>query len=331
MKKEDKKKSYKSFKGIHPTAWEHPADRVALNALKKVPGLSTLIKVVFGSTTEKSLRLFTIASAVRVNKKQFPKVHKMYLEVCKTFDVKEAPELFVTQSPILNAGAIGMNNPFITLNSSMLDMLNDNELRAVLGHELGHILSGHVLYKTLLAILLQLSVFAFNIPLSGMALFGIIAALKEWDRKSELSADRAGLIACQDPEVSVHLLMKMAGGGKIKEMDLGEFIKQAEEYKNAKSLTDNIYKVINAISQTHPFPITRTSELLEWVQNGDYEAIINGSYPQEEKAFTEDMKEATNVYQKKFEDTLNPIFDDMKKNTENISQQFKSFFEGFYK
>jgi Zn-dependent protease with chaperone function len=322
-----KKKIRIHFKDIHSREWEHPGDKAALRALKSVPGLDTLIKFFFGSISEKSLRLMALASAVRVNDKQFSKLHKLYLESCKTLDVKEIPELYVSQSPFLNAGAVGMDRPFILLNSSMLETLNDQELMAVLGHELGHILSGHVLYKTMLGVLVQYSTLLMNIPMTGVALMGVIAALSEWDRKSELSADRAGLLVSQDPEISVNLLMKMAGGGQIKKMDLGQFVKQAEEYNEMNTLSDTFHKMLNTWQQSHPFPVVRTKELLDWVQSGSYDSILRGFYHKGERSFAEDFKEAKESYSKDIRDTVKPVYDDLKVTTEKALSDAKDFID----
>ncbi|NME69952.1 M48 family metallopeptidase [Flammeovirga aprica] len=310
MSSEALKVHKKKFPNINPNSWEHPTDKLALAALQKMTGFDTLLKFIISNTTEKSLRLMTLASSVRVNENQFPKVHRLLLEACAILDVKEIPELYVSQSPILNAGAIGVDNPFIVLNSSIVDTLNEEELLTVIGHELGHIISGHVLYHTLLRVLLRISIVDLGIPLGKTVILAIIMALKEWERKSELSADRAGLLSSQNPETSIHLLMKLAGGGNIAEMNLGEFIKQAEEYNQQSGLVNTTHKFLNTIFKSHPFPVTRIAELLKWVQSGEYDNILNGGYdhspntPENGKTFNfkEDFKEYTDPITDKMKD-----------------------------
>ena len=272
------------FPDISPKSWQHPADRAALAALKKVPGLDMLLQKVVGGTTERSLRLIHLASAVRVGDTQFPKVHKLHKEACAIFNVEKMPELYIAQTPLLNASAIGVNNPFIVLNSSMIDALDEEELLCVIGHELGHCVSGHVLYKTLLAMLIQFSVYFMSIPLGSISIAAIIAALREWDRKSELSADRAGLLTVQNPDVSYNLLMKMAGGPRIEQMDTNEFFLQAAEYQKGGNLIDSIYKLMNLLSRSHPFAVLRLTELKTWVDNGSYGKILGGDYMRMDEA-----------------------------------------------
>src|SRR4030042_833052 len=136
-----------------------------------------------------------LASTVRTSEKQFPKIHRLFLEACSRLDLRTIPELYISQSPFLNAGAIGVDKPFIVLYSAMLKDLSDLEIMSVLGHEVGHCMSGHVLYKTMLWILLHIPMMLMNLPVAQIALQLIMFALLEWSRKSELSADRAGLLA----------------------------------------------------------------------------------------------------------------------------------------
>ena len=301
------------FPDINPKSWQHPADRAALAALKKVPGLDTLLQKFVGGTTERSLRLIHLASAVRVTESQFPKVHKLHKEACQIFNVEKIPEVYVAQTPILNASAVGVNNPFIVLNSSIIDALDEEELLCILGHELGHCVSGHVLYKTLLAMLLQFSMYFTSIPLGNISLMAIIAALREWDRKSELSADRAGLLVVQNPEVSYNLLMKMAGGPRIEQMDTNEFFLQAAEYEKGGSIIDSIYKLMNLLGRSHPFAVLRLTELKTWVDNGSYGKILGGNYIRNDEAAQrtagQEFYEAKEQYKHDINSSEDPLAD----------------------
>ncbi len=293
------------FPSISVKAWQHPADRAALAALKKVPGLDLVLSRVIGSTTERSLRLMHLSSAVRVNENQFARVYRLHREACAIFNIEDRmPELFVAQTPMLNAHAVGVDNPFIVLNSSTLDALDDEELLAIIGHEVGHCISGHVLYKTLLSLLLRFTTIAASVPLAGLPLMAVISALREWDRKSELSADRAGLLAVQNPETSFHLLMKMAGGPRIEQMSTNEFFKQAAEYEAGGSLIDGLYKLLNLLGQTHPFAVIRLVELKTWVDDGSYGRILGGDYIREEEAGRRTVGEEFSEARKKYEEDI---------------------------
>lgn len=284
--------------GIGATSWEHPADRATLNALRKIPGFDLALRKIFGMFGERAIRLAFKANAVRVTEKQYPWIHQRMLRVCEVLDVETVPELYVSQTPIVNAGAVGMNEPFIVLNSSMLEVLNRDQVEAVLAHEVGHIMSGHVLYRTLLILLMQLTVFRF--PLVGIAALPLLLALLEWNRKAELSCDRAALLAVQDRDTVLSSLMNLAGGTRGEELDLAEFVAQSEEYREGGEVLDSVYKLLNVLGATHPFAVARVAELQIWLESGRYDEILAGQYlrrdEEDPRPYREDLKEAARGY-----------------------------------
>ncbi|HTX72877.1 MAG TPA: M48 family metallopeptidase [Rectinemataceae bacterium] len=267
----------KKLYDIDPGAWEHPADTAALAALKQLKGIDDLIRAILSLTTEKSIRLLHVAASVKTSASQFPKVHALMDRIVDTFDWPARPEVFVTQSPFFNAGAFGFSEPFIVINSSLFRSLDDDELEAVLAHEMGHVMSGHALYKTLLWILLNIADGLLGIP--KLILYPVIAALTEWDRKSELSADRAGLLALQNEDPNYRVLMKAAGGDDVSQLNLNAFFEQAAEYENSRGVLDSLFKILNLAWASHPFPVLRLSELRTWAASGQYQAILDGNYP----------------------------------------------------
>lgn len=322
---------------ISPKSWEHPADRAALTALKKVPGLDTLLQKLVGVTTEKSIRLITLASAVRVSDSQFPKVKRLHHEACAIFGIEDAPELFVSQTPFLNAQAIGVDKPFIVLNSALVESLNEEELLAVIGHELGHCLSGHVLYKTLLQLILKFSVVAFSAPMAGAALLPIIIALREWDRKSELSADRAGLLVTQDPTICYSMEMKLAGGSNLSDMDINEFFVQAAEYERSGGVLDSVHKLLNLMGQSHPFPVIRLAELKTWVDSGSYNRILSGDYLRRDQDGEDDVmqniRDAANRYKEDWNNSQDPLAETLRsamESAESVKNRAKDAFDTFF-
>jgi Zn-dependent protease with chaperone function len=305
---------------ISPQAWEHPADRAALNALRKIPGFDLALRKIFGMFGERAIRLAFKANAVRVSEKQYPWIYERTLRVCEIMDLKEIPEVYVSQTPLVNAGAVGMSDPFIVLNSSMLEVLDRDEVEAVVAHEVGHILSGHVLYRTLLLLIMRLAMFRY--PIAGLALLPILWALLEWYRKSELSCDRAALLAVQDKDVVMSSLMKLAGGTRGEVLDLDEFIAQSEEYREGGDLLDSVYKVLNVIGATHPFSVVRVAELRDWIDSGAYDKIMTGEYPRRSdddlKPYREDLAEAAKGYT----DAAQEIFDEVDAAVDKLKTRF---------
>lgn len=270
----------RSFPGISPSAWEHPADKAALAAFSSLPLAGELVRRIVGSTTERSLRLSTLANSARASDSQFASLYASLGLLCERLDCAPRPELYIRLDPSPNAFALGVDRPFIVLTSGALDLWGEEELGSVLAHELGHVLSGHVVFKTLLVLLIKASsLLVGNLPLAGAALSAAIAALKEWDRKSELSADRAGLLACQDPQASYRALMKTAGGPRQADMDLNEFFRQARDYDASAEGLDSLWKLLDLLDENHPLAAPRMTALQDWEKGGGYEAVLRGEYP----------------------------------------------------
>lgn len=297
--------------GISSRAYEHPADRSALVALRAVPGFDTVLKALAGLIRERSHRLMYLASAVRVSDRQFADVHAIYAELVEILDLPDRPELFVERSANATAAALGMDKPFIVVSTGMLELLEPDELRFVLAHELGHVLSGHALYRSMLYHVLRLSARATWLSVGYLGLRAVIAALEEWGRKSELSADRAGLLGCQDPEAGLRALMKMAGGAHLYEMDTAAFLEQAAEYDAAGDLRDGVLKLLNLEGQSHPFAVLRAAELQRWVDDGAFSAVLDGIYPRRvddpQASFTDEVKATAQSYKRSMDESSDPL------------------------
>jgi Zn-dependent protease with chaperone function len=290
----------KKLTQIASTAWEHSADRAALNALRAIPGFDTVVRKVASYFGEKGIRQIFLANAVRVGPTQRPKLWAIYQEVLETLDWPEVPELYVTQTPLVNAAAVGFEKPFIVINSGAIDLLEPEEQRDILGHELGHIMSGHTTYTTIAIIILTIGL--QNLPfLAGLALLPFQLALLEWYRKAELSADRAGLLATQDVRTSFSTFLKMAGGKAFgDEINVDAFMEQAKSYETEGDFADKIWQVINTAFRTHPFGTVRAAELQRWIASGGYDKILGGDYRRRGDAatppLTDDFVDAAGYY-----------------------------------
>jgi len=310
---------------IAPHAWEHPADKAALQAMRRIPVFDTVLRKLFGFFGEKPVRLAFQANAVRVSQNQFGDVYRIYKQALKTLDAPEEYPLYVSQTPIVNAGAYGMDQPFIILNSGTVALLDEEELEYVLGHEIGHIVSDHVLYRTMMVFLLNLATMGF--PIVGLAARAVLVALLEWYRKSELSCDRAGLLTVQDPETVMRTMLKMAGGGSTSDTSVQEFIVQAEEYRESGDVADQVFKVLNLMAATHPFYVLRVSELRAWIESGDYDRIVRGEYARRgepDPDYQEDLKAAAAAYAEGAKDFLDNV-------TEAAKRMGTDFMSGFKK
>jgi Zn-dependent protease with chaperone function len=267
----------KTYPGLRGSDFMHPWDVKATTALKSVPGFDKLISKIMEYSFERVYYLQNVADNVRVTDKNFAKLNR-YLEWgCKILDVPK-PEFYVSLDPAYNAFTYGHTKPFIVISSSLLNLLDEQEKMFVICHELGHIKCEHVLY-TLVAENLAVLIEMFGKMTLGVgALLGAGLALPilDWYRKAELSADRAALLAVQDPSVAMRTFMKLAGGSEslIAEMNEQEFLRQIRAYEDRDvSNLDRVYKLLITITRTHPFPIMRAKHLDLWISEGGYEQV----------------------------------------------------------
>src|SRR5580704_7192168 len=297
--------------GISSRTYEHPADRSALVALRKLSGFDVLLSKLFGLINERALRLTFLAGAVRVSERQFPHINALVRDGAYILDLPDVPDVFVMQNPIPNAMAIGRDRPFIVITTGLVNLHDEEELRWVIGHELGHILSGHAVYRTMMLILIQLAARIAWMPIGYLGLRAIIWGLEEWFRKSELSCDRAGLLAGQDVDAARRSLMKLAGGPYLSELNPDAFREQAHEYDAVPDLRDSILKLLQLQGNTHPFAVVRFAELDRWATDGSYEAILAGDYPRRDTdsnaKFTDEARNAANSYRETWSRSEDPL------------------------
>ncbi|MFF5502189.1 M48 family metallopeptidase [Streptomyces roseolus] len=301
----------KRFPGISSRAYEHPADRSALVALRKLSGFDTVFKTLSGLLPERSLRLLYLSDSVRVSDAQFSHLNDMLRDACYILDLDKVPPMYVTQDPVPNAMCVGLDEPVIVLTTGLVELLDEEEMRAVVGHEVGHALSGHAVYRTVLLFLTNVALKVAWIPLGNVAVMALVTALREWFRKSELSADRAGLLVGQDPRASMRGLMKIAGGNHLHEMNVDAFLAQADEYEKAGDLRDSVLKILNVLPRSHPFTTVRAAELKKWSESRDYQRLMDGHYPRrsedKDTSVTDSFRESAGHYAQTVKDSKDPL------------------------
>jgi Zn-dependent protease with chaperone function len=275
---------HKKFADLNKHEYIHPLDSKALAALKAIPGVDSALKKLLEWTGESAIRVMFMASAVKVTPKQCPDLYAKLQIACTTLGV-EMPDLYIQQNPLVNAFTGGVEKPIIVLHSALIERLNDEETLAVIAHEVGHIHAEHVLYLTAARLIEALANFgaAKLIPGSEVIKFiisaGIGSALLAWARRAELSCDRAALLVVQDPHVIGRTMMKLAGGTFASKIDYDQFLEQGREFQknyDQKKLDKFWADIINA-GLSHPFPIWRVSEILKWVESGEYDEVMKNN------------------------------------------------------
>jgi Zn-dependent protease with chaperone function len=166
----------------------------------------------------------------------------------------------------------------VLVNSRTIELLDELEIRTVLGHEAGHILSDHVMYTTALVILLELGGVGRLPVLAGLPLLGVKYALLEWFRAAELSCDRAATLVTRDPLATCRTMLVLAGGMSSRKLNLDAFMRQASEYEDWASGWDRINRLRSELALTHSYPVRRVKEVMAWVHSGEYDRILGGEF-----------------------------------------------------
>jgi len=177
--------------------------------MKAMAPLVYLVKNLALAGIEKKLSSHLWNEAHRVT---HPSELDMLFRRCAvSLSVDALPELFMIESGRPNAFTFGSEeHAFVVVDSTILRLLTACELTALLGHELGHVKSGHMPYHTLAEILGR------GISVSGSFLgldlvsIPVRLALLAWHRESEVTADRASLLVVDDISVMKSLMTKLA-------------------------------------------------------------------------------------------------------------------------
>jgi Zn-dependent protease with chaperone function len=279
----------KTFPGLPRQAFQHPSDVQAASALKHVPGLPQFVKFVSENLFEQVQRYQNISSHLRVGERQYPSLYRQFVRMAQVLDVKKLPTLFVSTTSEINAYAMGVENYAIVLCSGLLDILEEDEALAIMGHELGHVKCEHQLYNTMAnwlrlggeGVLSQAKIPGLDLLLSAGKI-GIEFALMDWSRKAELSCDRAAALAMQDGDAMARALAKLAGFSSkyAHELNLDEVENQCSDYRELgdDSILVKLLKVQTMMRQTHPFPVVRVREVRMWSRSAEYADIVAGRY-----------------------------------------------------
>jgi Zn-dependent protease with chaperone function len=319
--------------GISSRAYEHPADRSALVALRKLSGFDILLRRLAGLFNDRSLRLMFLASSVRASEQQFPNLYQSLLDGCYILDLPTVPELFISQDPMVNAMALGADKPFIVITSGMVELMDAEEARFIIGHELGHVLSGHAVYRTMLFHLIRLAQRIAWMPIGYLGLRAIIWGLEEWYRKSELSCDRAGLLAGQDVEAARRALMKTAGGAHMPDLSHDAFHQQAHEYDAVPDVREGLLKLLQLQGNTHPFAVIRYAELDRWANDGEFRQILAGNYPRRDDdgdaSIGDEIRNAAKSYQDSWSRSADPLIGAVRGVAETAASAGQRLFGNF--
>lgn len=268
--------------GLTSKEYEHPFDKKALDALEQTPGLEILIRKFNQNWNDKILKIQYTGSNLKISSNNFPEIYNILIEACRILNVSKVPDLYIRWSYDVNAFTAGVENPIIVLNTGTLDLLTYDELLFIIGHELGHIKSQHVLYSQMAQILPILGniIGSATLGIGNLLSTGLQIAILNWNRMSEFTADRAGLLACQDVNSASSAMIKIAGVPKkyFDSINVESFVQQAKEFDcyDYDSL-DKMAKIMSTMWQDHPWTVMRAAEFFKWIETGQYDSILQRS------------------------------------------------------
>lgn len=258
---------------IKPSEFIHPEDAAALRQLESIPGFSTIAKKVLELGQEKLLYGLKMASSIRLSPTQLPHIYRHLPPICERLGIKE-PEFYLEMNPMPNAFTTGDSRVFIIVTSGLVEMMDDEELDAVIAHECGHILCRHVVYKMVADY--------FSMGLDALGLLGSFAkpveyALLYWSRKAELSCDRCSSIITS-PEIVTRVMARLSGGPKsiTSQINIQEWASQADAYDRIQNdgLWNKTLQAAVTMGMTHPFSAVRVREILKWGQSPQYKNLM---------------------------------------------------------
>lgn len=267
--------SKKILHGLVHSEYEHPFDQKALEKLESVPFLTKACKWVTENTIERIYTIQYTGSNLKVTKRNYPIIYDYLDYAAKILDITNVPDLYIEWGYSINACTIGAEHPIIVLNSGLIDLCTEDEIMFVIGHELGHVKSNHMLYHMMAQII---NYIIDAIPGGSLLAGGLQYTLYYWNRMSEFTADRAGLLCCQNETAAIRAFMKMAGIpiNHFNNMNYETFIEQAREFKMLDIEGMNKFiKVLSIANASHPWTVMRASELLNWTNSGTYQREIN--------------------------------------------------------
>jgi len=206
-----------------------------------------------------------LGSAVRVSDRQFPRIQGLTRECAEQLGIA-VPQVYIVNSPHLNAGTFGTDEEsFILVHSALVDHYSDEELRTVIGHECGHIHNSHVVYLTTLHYLKTIA--AAFIP---WIVYPAMIPLNELSRRAEITCDRAGMLCSKNEQVAARALTKLVLGSRklYDEFNLDAFLEQYEEGK------ETIGRYMEALA-THPYLPKRVLAMRVFAQSELYKKTAN--------------------------------------------------------
>lgn len=246
----------------------HPIDANIIKTLDN-PAINTVFNKVVQTSIDATWGL-SLATGIHVGPNTYPEIYKIIVECADTLGIPIPYVIISDQVRGINACTAGTNQfSFIAVSSMLPMVLNTEELKFVIGHECGHLALGHVVYHTAIS---MVGTATGLIPIVGDIISKTITyPLNAWSRRSEISADRAGLVCCGDINVATKSLLKLeAGLLNVNEIDIDDYVSESENV-----LQNSLLGKIGEITMSHPI-IPKRIKALKIFNDSTIYADISG-------------------------------------------------------
>lgn len=259
---------------MSPSVFIHPEDQAALDNLRSLPLFPTAVKAFMKMVPERFLHGMNMANKIRLGPSQLPQLFNYLPPICAALGIAE-PEFYLEMNPVPNAYTYGDTQVFLTVTSGLVEYLEEDEFTAVLAHECGHIACRHVLYHTMADMLIEHGSVVLG-PLAAVSM-PVRLGLLYWQRRSELSADRAAAVVMKGHASVVDTMVRLAGGPKslTGEVNIDAYVSQAESYDALMDRQwDKFLQGLAVMNQDHPFLAVRTREIVRWCGTDAYKSLL---------------------------------------------------------
>ena len=222
-------------------------DQQLAESLLRLPEVQQAIEKFEKSSQDMSARRHLLATSLRLSQEMAPDVAEIMRSCARTLGISAPIETYVYPGAMFNAAAVKPEKGrlFVILSSSLLEGFEEDELKFVVGHELGHHVYEH--HRIPVAALLQ-----GRPPISA----GLALQLFAWQRYAEISCDRAGMLCTGNLDSAARSLFKLASGLKSNrvQVNIGQFLAQAGDLRNEVESSNRADETMRSDwFSTHPF------------------------------------------------------------------------------
>ncbi len=215
-------------------AFAHPVDQSIIKTLDS-PAINAVFNKIVQTSIDANYGL-ALATGIHVSRNAYKQLYEIVVDCAKELGIP-VPYVIISDSVHgLNACTAGTNQfSFIAISTMLPVIFSREEMKFVIGHECGHLALGHVVYHSAIS---MMGVAGGLLPLVGPIIAKTISyPLNAWGRRSEISADRAGLICCGDINVAKRALMRLEGGLlNIDNIDIDEYVRESERMLDSTSI-----------------------------------------------------------------------------------------------